>query len=130
MNPAASDTPASHPQGSMRTLISGEHSGKGIAGLRGQNKQHSPQPSAGLCLLAPQERRYRGAGLHSRIQSAKKQPTTDSLALVGINEAVIWAGTQGITAQQIKTELELRTAEIFILCIPSKNKPNLLTQVD
>lgn len=89
MNPAASDTPASHPQGSMRTLISGEHSGKGIAGLRGQNKQHSPQPSAGLCLLAPQERRYRGAGLHSRIQSAKKQPTTDSLALVGINEAVI-----------------------------------------
>lgn len=97
---------------------------------RGVRTSDSPQPSAGLRLLAPQERRSQDSGFPSPIPSAKKQPTSDSLAIAGINEAVIWAGTRGITAEQIKTELELRTAEVFILCIPSKNKPNLLTQVD
>lgn len=130
VNPAASDAPASRPQGWMHSLISGEHSGKGIAWPRGQNEWRSPQPSAGLRLLAPQERRSQDSGFPSPVPSAKKQPTSDSLAIARINEAVIWAGTRGITAEQIKTELELRTAEVFILCIPSKNKPNLLTQVD
>ena len=70
------------------------------------------------------------SGLHSPIPSAKKQPMTNSLAIAGINEAVIRAWARGITAEQIRTELELHTTEVFIFCIPSKNKPNLLTQVD
>lgn len=37
---------------------------------------------------------------------------------------------QDIAAEQIKTELELCTAEVFILFIASKNKPIILTQVD
>lgn len=58
------------------------------------------------------------------------QPMNDSRAIAGVNEAVIWAGTVGITAEQIITELGCRAAEVFSFCILSKNKPNLLAQVD
>lgn len=68
--------------------------------------------------------------LHSPVLVAKKQAMADSPALAGIKEAVIWAGIQSIIAEQIKTELELCTGEVFILCIPLKNKPNLPAQVD
>lgn len=111
----------------MCTLISGEHSGKEIAQLRGQNKPSAQRQPLSPC--SPGEK-IPGSGLDNPIPLAEKQPMTDSLAIARINEAVIWAETQAITAEQIKTELELRTAEVFILCIPSKNKPNLLTQVD
>lgn len=90
-------------------------------------------PAMASASFAPLKRRYQkipGSGLHSPVLSTRKQLGTDSLNITGINEAVTWAGTRGITSEQMKAVLELSTAEVFILCISSKNKPDLLTQVD